>query len=77
MSRIVRCDKGKISRHKSILQYSVVTKAGKYANISSLGTTEESSIFNCSSLAISDKSKNTFLYYRYIFCILTMKYMEH
>lgn len=35
---------GKISRHKSMLQYSVVTKAGKYANISSLGTTGESSV---------------------------------
>lgn len=38
-----------------MLQYSVVTKAGKYANISSLGTAEESSVFNCSSLEISDK----------------------
>lgn len=55
MSRIVRCGKGKISRHKSMLQYSVVTKAGKYANISSLGTREDRSIFNCSSLEISDK----------------------
>lgn len=27
-----------------MLQYSVVTKAGKYANISSLGTTGESSV---------------------------------
>lgn len=77
MSRIVRCSKGKISRHKSMLQYSVVTKAGKYANISSLGTTGESSIFNCSSLEITDEQKNIFLYHRYIFCILTMKYMEH
>lgn len=55
MNRTVRCVRGKISRCKSILQYSVVTKAGKYANISSLGTTEDSSILSCSFLEIPDK----------------------
>lgn len=44
---------GKSSGRNSILHYSI--DAGKYANVSKMGTTKGSSIFSCSSLEIYEK----------------------